>query len=464
MKLPIINRDIDQPIRRQIYEQIRHQILCGEMKSGETLLSTRQLADALGLARSTVVEAYDMLLAEGYLTSRQGAQTVVADGVVIDSEVLPKLKQQTKRYPRIVADFSTGRPDLTQFPKKQWALLLSSAALELPISQYGYAGPQGYLPLRSEIASWLSRSRGIAVDADDIFITAGATHALHIITQLLCPNKGRVIVEDPCHNGLYDALVNESCEIIPIEADEHGLRTELLNGKEKAGMIYVTPSHQFPLGGILPASRRAALIRYARENNVYIVEDDYDSEFRYAGEPIAPIYSMDSQRVVYVGTFSKSLFPALRIGFVILPKQLQSRWKNLRTHIDVLNTPIEQAALASFLQTRKFDRYVRSMKKRYSKRRQVLLNALNKEFNGECFACGDAAGLHVTIRFFGKQFATPFLEECSKRGVLATPLENYCIVKGSHTDQLVLGYGHLEPEQIEFGVQLLSEIIRKSGQ
>jgi GntR family transcriptional regulator / MocR family aminotransferase len=271
-----------------------------------------------------------------------------------------------------------------------------------------------------------------------------------------------VILEDPCHIGLYNSLVGCGCGIVPLQADDHGIITDQLTGKEHANIVYVTPSHQFPLGGILPASRRSALIRYARENDVYVVEDDYDSEFRYNGAPVAPLYSLDPQRVVYVGTFSKTAFPAMRLGFVILPKTLQSSWREIRTHHDVQNPPFEQAALAELLKSRRFDRYIRAMRNRYGKRRQALMDALKDCFGSGFSTCGDAAGLHAAIRFFGFRFDENFQALCLARGIRAVPLETHCIVKGQHCDELVLGYGHLEPDEIEKGVRLLAAVMRES--
>ncbi|NLI53127.1 MAG: PLP-dependent aminotransferase family protein [Clostridiales bacterium] len=455
MQLPSIDRAAQEPIRRQIYTQFKVQIASGAMPAGEALPSTRQLAGELSVSRSTVVEAYDMLLSEGYLSSRQGAQTVVADGLVLDAPSLPSEPDPPRKRTPVLADFSTGRPDLEQFPRALWGRLLANAALGLPPEQYGYTGPQGYAPLRQEIVAWLSRSRGLAVNAADVFITAGATHALHILAELLCPAGGRVLMEDPCHSGLFDILSGSNREIVPISVDDHGMQADLLGSAGQVSMIYVTPSHQFPLGGILPASRRAALVRFARERGAFIVEDDYDSEFRYEGAPVAPLYSMDPQRVIYVGTFSKTLFPALRIGFAILPKCLQARWRELRTHYDVQNPPFEQAALAEMLQTRRFDRHIRAMRSRYGRRRQTLLDELTREFGNTWVACGDAAGLHVAIRFLGRRFDDAFQSRCRENGVLAVPLETHCLVKGLHEDTLVLGYGHLEPERIGPAVRQL---------
>jgi len=457
--LPNIDRSSVEPIRRQIYQQLRTQILNGTLRQGEALASTRQMANDLAVSRSTVVEAYDMLLAEGFLESRQGSQTVVANGIAMQEQEKPVEQTKPENKREILADFTTGRPDLSSFPRAQWNRLIQQAAQTLAVEDYGYTGPQGYAPLREEIAAWLSRSRGIAVSTEDVFITAGATHALRILADLLCGTGGRVMLEDPCHKGLYDTLIAGHCEIVPVPADDHGMRTDLLTGEERAQMIYVTPSHQFPLGGILPASRRAALIRYAREQGIYIVEDDYDSEFRYVGAPISPLVSMDAERVIYVGTFSKTMFPALRIGYAILPKELQSRWRYLRTHHDVQNPIFDQAALAMFLCSRAFDRHIRTMRARYAKRRQTLVNVLNEEFSSAYVICGDAAGLHLAVQIKGFEFRDDFQAFCRERGIVVKTMESHSIVKGEHMDQLVLGYGHLEEQQISSGVRLLGEAI-----
>jgi GntR family transcriptional regulator/MocR family aminotransferase len=457
--LPNIDRASDEPIRRQIYHQLRAQILNGTLRQGEALASTRQMASDLAVSRSTVVEAYDMLLAEGFLESKQGSQTVVANGIAMQVHAKPAGQTKPEDKCDIRADFTTGRPDLASFPRTQWNRLLLQAAQTLSAEDYGYTGPQGFAPLREEIAAWLSRSRGIAVSAEDVFITAGATHALRILSDLLCGAGGRVMLEDPCHKGLYDTLIAGNCEIVSVPADDHGMRTDTLTGDEHAQMIYVTPSHQFPLGGILPASRRATLIRYAREQGIYIVEDDYDSEFRFSGAPISPLVSMDAERVIYVGTFSKTMFPALRIGYAILPKELQSRWRYLRTHHDVQNPIFEQAALAMFLRSRAFDRHIRTMRARYAKRRQALAESLRFHFGESCVICGDAAGLHLAVRIKGYSFEEDFQAFCRARGIVVKTMEAHSIVKGQHKDQLVLGYGHLEPEQIIEGVRLLANAI-----
>ena len=405
-----------------------------------------------------------MLAAEGFVVNRQGAPTRVVEGLRVEKlSGSASYEKDTKSIIRIfAADFRTGRQDLRQFPRFLWQQMLHMASGEMRLEQYDYAGPQGLLELRKEIAAWLFRSRGLTADPRDIFITAGATHALHLIADLLCVERQKVLMEDPCHTGMLRTFQNKGCFIAAVPVDEQGLQTEYLTGKERACAVYVTPSHQFPLGGILPASRRASLIRFARESESYIVEDDYDSEFRYCGEPVAPLQSMDPQRVIYVGTFSKTLFPALRIGFTILPQQLQRRWRVLRTHADVQNPPFEQAALTELLRTRKFDRHVQKMRRIYGERRRALLESLTQTFNGGWRVYGDAAGLHLAVEFPGMRFDDAFRENCFQSGIFITPVEHHCIQKERHLDKLLIGYGHLGPEEIRNGIELLHDFMKKA--
>ncbi len=454
-----LNRKSELQLWRQIYLRLKELMISGHLSAGEVLPSTRELAKDLHVSRNTVCEAYDLLIAEGYVISRQGAPTRVADNLCIEQVEGEPLPKKSQAAPPISVSFRTGRPDLSQFSRFLWQQLLHKASLELPLEAFGYTGPQGLPELRAEIAAWLFRSRGIKVLSDNIFITAGATQGLHLIAELVCGGGQKILMEDPCHVGMLGTFTNKGCTIVPIPVDVEGIQTAYLSNHKNAGAIYVTPSHQFPLGGILSASRRAALIRFARENDLYIIEDDYDSEFRYSGEPVAPLYTMDTQRVIYVGTFSKSIFPALRIGYVILPYQLQKRWSVLRTHMDVQNPPFEQAALAEFLRTRKLDKHIQKMRKIYSERRKVLLKSLEDTFGMEWIAYGDSAGLHVAIDFPGMQFDEVFKSNCLANGLYITPVESHCIEKGRHQSKLLIGYGHLEPDIIKTGVKLLYDII-----
>ncbi len=450
-------RDSELPLKRQVYQQLKERITNGQLNAGEMLPSTRELCNDLGVSRNTVSEAYEMLLAEGFVITKQGSPTRVAPGLCVEQPA-PAPRPSLPRSPVPVnADFSTGRPALDYFPWQSWHRLLARSAEDMPLNRFGYGYPQGALLLREEIVAWLYRSRGLTVLPQDIFITSGATNALHLIAELLCRDKRGIIIEDPCHKGMLHTFLNKQCSVLPVMSDEQGLQTDRLPGINHAAGVYVTPSHQFPLGGILPASRRASLVRFAREQNLYIIEDDYDSEFRYSGAPIAPLYSLDPQRVIYVGTFSKALFPALRIGFAILPPLLHEKWKDLRICTDVQNPPYEQEVLARFLKTRGLDRHISRMRRLYGQRRLALLSSLKKHLREEWGVSGDAAGLHLAIDLPGRRFDDAFVLRCRDRGIILSTVESHAIEKGRHPGKLLLGYGHLTPQQIDDGIRLLCE-------
>lgn len=447
-------------LARQIYQVLRDQMTAGRLQPGDPLPSTRELAKQLAVSRNTTYEAYEMLAAEGYTVSRPGSPTRVADGLCLEKPPFSAdaLEQPVQSCPEYLADFRTGRPDLRHFPQHLWLQLMRKAGENLPLAEWSYSGSEGLPLLREEIAAWLLRSRGLTVNPRDIFITAGATQALYLLAGLLSGSARELIVEDPCHIGMLRVLQGKGFEVRPVPVDNHGLQTTSLQGKG-ACAIYVTPSHQFPLGGILPAKRRAELIRFARDNELYIIEDDYDSEFRYCGTPVAPLYSMETERVIYVGTFSKILFPALRIGYVVLPGKLHKRWRYLRTHTDVQNPPFEQAALAAYLHSRKLDRHVQHMRRLYGQRRQILLQTLSELFGAAWRPWGDAAGLHLALEFPGRRFDHTFAQHCRKQGIHVTPVDYHSIIKDIHLEKLVLGYGHLTSDEIKQGLFLLKDQI-----
>jgi GntR family transcriptional regulator / MocR family aminotransferase len=446
-------------LSRQIYGALKARILSGQMAEGERIPSTRGLAAELGVSRNTVSVACDLLWTEGFIERRQGAPSRVAEGLRI------RQMRKTAQSGQGAAceaewkwDFKTGQPDLTAFPWKAWNDAVKSAADTLPAGQFTYNGPKGYEPLCEEIAGWLFRARNMEVDPEDVFISSGSTQALYLLVDMLRRENRAFLLEDPCHPGIRTMITDKGLPVDWMPVDAHGAQVAALDGKEIAA-VYVTPSHQFPLGGILPAGRRAALIRLAAEKDFYVIEDDYDSEFRYAGLPVSPIYSMDSTRVLYVGTFSKTMFPALRIGFVVLPKALHPAWRHSRNYMDVQNPVLEQAALALFLKTRKMDRHIRRMRKLYGDKRAVLTGALQSAFGNAVIPWGDASGLHVTLQFPGRKFDRQFIRRCENDQLRVSLVSQYCSNEQAHPDMLLLGYGHLSVGQIQEGVEALKRLI-----
>lgn len=443
----------------QIYLALKARILSGQLREGEALPSTRELAKTLGVSRNTASVAYDMLWAEGFIISRQGAPSRVADGLQLRfADTAQGVREKRNRKPDIRWDFKTGQPDLAEFPWKHWYEMIRGAAESLSASQFAYGGAKGYEPLCVEIAGWLLRARGMAVDPRDVFITSGSTQALYLLVEILQKRNCAFALENPSHPGIRTMLEDRNIPLCWLPVDCRGADIAAFDGKGVSA-VYVTPSHQFPLGGVLPADRRAQLIRLALENDFYIIEDDYDSEFRYCGMPISPIYTMNSSRVIYVGTFSKTLFPALRIGFVVLPEELQKRWRHSRNYLDVQNPVLEQAALAEFLRTRKMDKHIRKMRRIYGERRNALLEILHAKFGDAVIPWGDASGLHAALAFPGRKFDSRFITRCESAGIRISPVSQYCARETEHTDKLLLGYGHLTPEEIGSGLNVLASQI-----
>jgi len=453
------NQSAPESLKRRLYRSIRERIINGLMPAGERLPSTRQLANQLGLSRTTICEAYDMLISEGFIENRPGRPARVAAGVCLGQKDTPAAGSGEDPVEKWVVDFQTGQPELRAFPLTTWEHLRRQSAANIEVDQLGYTGTRGLRRLREEISAWLFRSRGFQADPSDIFITAGATQSLHLRAEFLIDPGGRMVTEDPCHTGLLQTFLYRGFTICPALVDEQGLITDLIP-PEKVTAIYVTPSHQFPLGGIMPAARRSALIRLARSTGACIIEDDYDSEFRYTGHPVAPLAALDQQQVIYVGTFSKTLFPALRIGYAVLPTRFHQTWITRRRFTDVRNPPFEQLTLAEFLHTRQMDKHIRKMRRLYSERRQTLLQALQEAFGNSWRPWGDAAGLHLAIQFPGRIFDAGFIQKTRQAGLRVNPVEDYCLQKGRHNNKLLVGYGHLESTQIQLGVSLLRQCLQ----
>lgn len=459
----ILHYNSEIGLARQIFISLKDRILTGQIRQGEALPSTRDLAKGLGVSRNTVCDAYDMLWTEGFIISRQGAPSRVADGLYIHKvQKNKKIPEPEKARSAILWDFKTGQPDLSLFRWQAWNEIIRNVAENLPARQLEYSGPKGYEPLCEEIALWLLRSRSMDVDPSDVFITSGATQALHLLVDILRKEGRAFALENPSHPGIRTVITDKGYPIHWLLVDKQGADVTSLHGSNISA-VYVTPSHQFPLGGILPANRRAALIRSALENDFYIIEDDYDSEFRYSGSPVSPIYSMDSTHVVYVGTFSKTVFPALRLGFAILPKPLQARWRHFRNYMDVQNPILEQAALTEFLRTRRMDKHIRNMRRLYGEKRSVLLKSLETAFGNSVYPWGDASGLHLALQFPGFEFGEKFALKCKNAGVRVSLLTQYCLLTTEHRDMLLVGYGHLSSEQIKEGIKALHQLITEES-
>jgi GntR family transcriptional regulator/MocR family aminotransferase len=472
----VLDRSSRKTLGRQLCEQLRSAILSGQLEGGTRLPSTRELCEDLRVSRNLVLEAYDQLRAEGFIEGRSGSGSYVAPGVLLPgalpSAPSPALEGSSSRGSiahRDTIDFRTGLPALEYFPQETWARLLGDAARHLPERSFDYGPPEGLPALREAVSAYLFRARGVRASPEDVVITSGTTQTLQLITKIVCGHDGGVVLEDPSHRGYSELLLKDDIPIVPVGVDELGLCPESLP-TAGARLVYTTPSHQFPLGMILPAARRAALISWARKHDALVVEDDYDGEFRYDGAPILPLRELDPGRVVYAGSFSKIFSPAIRLGYAIIPPSLREDWRFFKRHADVHSSTIEQAALASYLSSGRLERHILRMRKVYSFRRAALLDAIERRFGSDCEVGGAAAGLHATIRvrYQGDsdshrewvRFDAALIARIATAGVRVYPASAHALGAAGDLDIVALfGYAHLEESRIEEGIGRLADIL-----
>jgi len=475
-----VDRGKPQTLTIQVYEQIRDAIWKEVLREGIKLPSSRELAQQSGVSRNIIMEAYDQLLAEGYLEVRPRSGTYVADGASLRHRPgsagsgggvgagasgaaggvgAGQPDGMTSAHAeRAWIDFHASRPATDYFPRHLWGRLAKEACYESPEHSFGYLEPEGALELRRVLAPYLRQVRGVHCQPGQILITGGATQALYLITKLLTDSHGYIAAEDPTASEMRSIFTYAGAEVRPIQVDDKGILPDRLSRSDSPRFVFVTPSHQFPLGGTLPIQRRIQLIDYAREMKCYIVEDDYDSEFTYDGVPIHAMQGLDPERVIYVGTFSKILSPSLRIGYVVLPPALLSAFRTSKWYLDRHTSALEQLILARFIEHGHLDRHIRRMRKVYRKRREVLIRSLTTHF-GDVDILGHAAGMHLVVRFKQVSFGEELLERIKQAGVLVYPVEQFALHKGAYTNSIVLGYGGLTTELIKEGVKRMKAVM-----
>lgn len=456
-----VNRASDLSITKQLYQQIRQNILNGHLREGDSLPATRKFASQLSISRNIVLEVYDQLRIEGFIESRQGSYTSVAAGTFLTQ--LPSKFSAENQFdtspPSDMINFRYGIPALDHFPRKEWKKALAQTILDVPVSYFDYNDIAGCLNLRTAIATYLFKTRGIVCSPKQIIVTSGSTQAFTLITQLLLSHNRKVIIEDPLNIQLQRYLSSLGCQFVPIPIDEQGLQTDYLlkQSISPPDFILVTPSHQFPTGGILPIQRRIQVIRFARKTNSYIVEDDYENEFTYEGSPISSLQELAPEQVIYVGTFSKTLIPTLRLGYIILPNTLMEKFYKLDWYATQQPSAIDQLALASFINSGQFERHVAKMNKIYQKRRNRVMLELNRHFTNNVKILSNSAGLHLTAQFKAIKFSSQLLSHILHYGVQIYSAHQHVIDKNNTSllNQAILGYGNLNENEIVEGIQRL---------
>ncbi|BAU12671.1 transcriptional regulator [Leptolyngbya sp. NIES-3755] len=448
-----LDRTSDVPLIRQIYLQLRDRILNGQLSAGERLPASREWAAHLGVSRNVIVEAYDQLIAEGYLETRPGAGTYIAQGATWKIGTVQPILSIEPTPSEDWIDFRSGIPALEYFPQKLWGQLTRQACTTLSEHTLSYSSAEGLAELRQVLAQYLWRSRGVQCHPDQIIVTTGATQAFNLIAKLLVKPGCMIAIEDPTApelRSIYSACSN----LYSVPVDKHGLQTDLLPRDRFLCFIHITPSHQFPLGSVLTIQRRIALLEYAQATDSFVLEDDYDSEFRYEGTPVSSLQGLAPDRVIYVGTFSKILAPGLRLGYLILPPALIDRGRELKRFSDLHTTTIDQLTLACFIADGHLERHILRMKKLYRQRRNFLRQYMIECFGNNVQILGDSTGLHLVAEFASVQFTPKVIQQLNQQRVRVYPISNYASSARLH--QIMLGYGNLSIDTIQQGVDRLN--------
>lgn len=486
----VINKHSELPVHRQLYEQLRQMILSGEVAAGEQLPTSRVLARRLGVARVTVTQAYRQLAAEGFVQSRVGAGTFVTESIMAEQNGQPFKPALTPWGARLAsleataetaaADSATaGRPLLTElpanrhleidfgfgrsytqrFPYDVWRRLLARylSTDDTMLSRYGSAA--GFEPLRQAIADYLGRARGVHCTGEQVVIVSGAQQALDILCRLLLTPGGEVLVETPGYSDAFDLFRLHQARLVGLAVDDEGAQVEQIPRRCRARLAFLTPGHQFPRGGTLSLKRRLALLQWARHNEAVVIEDDYDGDLRYDGRSLGALQGLDEDgRVVYLGTFSKVLFPALRLGYLVLPPSLLEPFVNAKSMVDRGAPTLTQAAVADFITEGHFERHLRQLRKIYGRRRETLVAALERYLPGRVTYSPVAAGLHVMLYLEADCDEAEIVRWAAAEGVGVYPGAPYHLEHPA-PPSILLGFSGLSAAEIEEGIRRLGEII-----
>jgi len=461
-----IDRSKNISLSKQIFQQISSKILKNEVKSGEKLPSTRKLANELNVSRNVMIEVYEQLIAEGYIESIKGSGTYVAKGTYLDkykdyyqdySESFNLNKKEKNNH---IIKFQCGIPDLDYFPRELWAKCIKNACYYSQKNILTYGNIKGLFDLRIEILKYLLKIKGIRCEPDQVFIISGSAQAFLLLSKLFNPTYNEIIIEDPVVTFISNIFMSMGLKLNPIEVDQKGLVVDKLPKYNKSSCIFVSPSHQFPLGGTLPIQRRIKLIEYARDTGSYIIEDDYDSEFRFSGNPISSLHLLAPEHVIHIGTFSKNLAPALRLGYMIIPKNLVKKCKKVKIMLNMHTSSLKQQALTYFIKEGYLERHIIKMKKIYQNKNTYLIKLLKEAFNNSIKITGETTGMHLVVEFINININDKLKNEIQKNNIEIYYVEEYAIKNKNHKNKILLGYGNLNLEEIKEGVKRIKNAIK----
>ena len=456
--LVTIDRDSGAGLRSQLEDQLRDAIRAGRLAVGERMPSSRELARALGLSRGLVQECYAQLQAEGYLTSRGGSATRVAATAVVGPDA-PLPAGPPARGPRMIADFRHGVPDLRLAPREDWAWAIREVCRTAPNSVFDYGDPIGVPRARDVIAAYLRRVRAVAATADQVVICAGMAQALGLVLRVLAAaGIGTLAFEDPgAGRSMTEQAQAYGMTAVPVPVDEDGLDVAALE-RSPARAVVVTPAHQWPTGVVLTGQRRQELIAWARRHDGVIIEDDYDAEFRYDRDPVGSLQGLAPDCVVSLGTVSKSLTPALRLGWMIAPQRLAGALADSKRIADRGSPAIDQLALATLIESGRYDRHLRRARIEYADRRATLVAALAAHAPGLRLT-GLAAGFHAVLHLSAGTDEERLIDEARRRGVGLYGMAGMHSAADPAGPRLVLGFGDTPKQAIEGGIAAIADLL-----
>jgi GntR family transcriptional regulator / MocR family aminotransferase len=456
-----LDRERSQPLRSQLENGLRDSIRGGRLQGGERLPSSRELARELGVSRGLVQECYAQLLAEGYLTSQAGSATRVAAG----SSPAPAPPAQEPAQPqRLIADFRLGVPDLASFPRAGWVWATREACRTIVTADLDYGDPRGAAVLRQVLAAYARRVRAAVAESDSIVVCTGFAQGLNLVLRALTQlGIRRAALEDPGYGDLESSETARSARamgvhVVPVPVDEHGLDVAALEASG-ARVVVVTPAHQSPTGVVLAAGRRHALVAWASRNDGFIIEDDYDSEFRYDREPVGLLQGLAPDRVFAIGTVSKALAPAVRLGWVLVPPSLAGAVAEEKRLADRGSSGLDQLAVAALLESGRYDRHLRHMRAMYARRRGVLIDALARHAPGVRLT-GLAAGFHAVAQLPDAADERAVVAAARERSVGLYGMSRYRATRAAAPPQLVLGFGNVSERAAGSGIAAVADLLR----
>lgn len=474
------------PLHRQLYDEIRRSILSGRLAPGQRVPSTRSLSESLGISRATVTMSYECLLSEGYLQASTGSGTYVCRQL---PDELLRAKNPTKdrtstrqvvkttQYKKLSKygvhlrdkpwlsyggdepeiQFSFGRPAIDQFPMREWQHLYNVHCKRTNLKELDCPSKaQGYAPLREAIANYLSRARAVTCDPDQIIIVNGSQQAIDLVTRVIIDRGDCVGIENPGYIGARKAFEVQGAQMVPLPIDNNGLAIEQLHSMPNLKLVYVTPSHQFPTGVVLSLGRRLELLNWAERTGTFIIEDDYDSEYRYKGRPIPALAGLEHhETVIYIGTFSKVLFPSLRLGYLVVPVPLIDVFARAKWLADRHSPLIEQQVLTDFINQGHLERHIRRMRSLYEEKRKLVVSELQRAFGNRIKIFGDNAGINVLVQIQMQINDDEFVSRAREHGVGVVSTKAFYQGADGKRGEFLLNYGGLSDQELVEGISRL---------